>query len=206
MAYPTIDAPYGLRPVSLVGGQVFSGSTRQMAIGSAHATAIFFGDAVSMSAAGTVWGTAAISTDAPVQVAGVFMGCTYINSLSQRVYSQFYPANTTGTVDGTDAIYAYVADDPDVVMKVAVVSATTTISGKDRAGLVGGNVPLVNNIGSTITGDSKLAVLSTTAVTTTLPLKIVDVVQDTKNSLSSFTEVLVIWNSGVHMYRGSAGI
>lgn len=206
MAYPTIDAPYGLRPVSLLGGQVYAGSTRQMAIGSGHGTAIFFGDAVSMSAAGTVWGTAAISTDAPVQVAGVFMGCSYVNTLGQRVYSQYYPANTTGTVDTSNAIYAYVADDPDLVMKVAIVSGTTTMSGKDRAGLVGGNAALVNNIGSTITGDSKLAILSTTAVTTTLPLKVVDVVPDTVNSLGSFTEVLVTWNMGVHMYRGSAGI
>jgi hypothetical protein len=206
MAYPTIDAPYGLRPVSLLGGQVYAGSTRQMAIGSGHGTAIFFGDAVSMSAAGTVWGTAAISTDAPVQVAGVFMGCSYVNTLGQRVYSQYYPANTTGTVDTSNAIYAYVADDPDLVMKVAIVSGTTTMSGKDRAGLVGGNAALVNNIGSTITGDSKLAILSTTAVTTTLPLKVVDVVPDTVNSLGSFTEVLVTWNMGVHMYRGNAGI
>lgn len=206
MAYPTIDAPYGLRPVSLLGGQVFAGSTRQMAIGSGHGTAIFFGDAVSMSAAGTVWGTAAISTDAPVQVAGVFMGCTYVNTAGQRVFSQYYPASTTGVVDSTNAIYAYVADDPDVVMKVAIVSGTTTISGKDRAGLVGGNVPLVNNIGSTITGDSKLAVLSTTATASTLPLKVIDVVQDTTNASGSFTEVLVIWNTGVHMYRGGTGI
>lgn len=206
MAYPTIDAPYGLRPVSLLGGQVFAGSTRQMAIGSGHGTAIFFGDAVSMSASGTVWGTAAISTDTPVQVAGVFMGCSYVNTQGQRVFSQYFPAGTTGTVDTSNMIYAYVADDPDVVMKVAIVSGTTTMSGKDRAGLVGGNVPLVNNIGSTITGDSKLAVLSTTAVTTTLPLKVIDVVPDTVNSLGSFTEVLVVWNPGVHMYRGSAGI
>lgn len=206
MAYPTIDAPYGLRPVSLLGGQVYSGSTRQMAIGSAHGTAIFFGDVVSMSASGTVWGTAAISTDSPVQVAGVFMGCSYVNTLGQRVYSQFYPASTTGVVDSANAIWAYVADDPDLVMRVAVVSGTTTISGKDRAGLVGGNVPLVNNLGSTITGDSKLAVLSTTATTTTLPLKVIDVVPDTANSSGSFTEVLVTWNAGIHMYRGSAGI
>lgn len=206
MAYPTIDAPYGLRPVSLLGGQVYSGSTRQMAIGSGHGTAIFFGDVVSMSASGTVWGTAAISTDAPVQVAGVFMGCSYVNTAGQRVFSQYYPANTTGTVDSANAIYAYVADDPDLVMKVAIVSGTTTISGKDRAGLVGGTVPLVNNIGSTITGDSKLAILSTTGTATTLPLKIIDVVPDTVNASGSFTEVLVTWTAGVHMYRGAAGI
>jgi len=206
MAYPTVDAPYGLRPVNLLGGQVYAGSTRQMAIGSSHGTAIFFGDVVSMSASGTVWGTAAISTDSPVQVAGVFMGCSYVNTQGQRVYSQYYPASTVGVVDGTNAIQAYIADDPDLVMKVAIVSGTTVISANTRAGLVGGTVPLVNNIGSTITGDSKLAILSTAGTATTLPLKVIDVVPETVNASGSFTEVYVTWTAGVHMYRGAAGI
>lgn len=206
MAYPTVDAPYGLRPVNLLGGQVYAGSTRQMAIGSSHGTAIFFGDVVSMSASGTVWGTAAISTDSPVQVAGVFMGCSYVNTLGQRIYSQYYPASTAGTVDSANAIQAFIADDPDLVMKVAIVSGTTTMSGKDRAGLVGATAAWVANAGSTITGDSKQAILSTTGTATTLPLKVIDVVPDTINSASSFTEVLVTWTGLVHMYRGAAGI
>ena len=56
MAYPTIDKPYGLKPVSLIGGQVFSGSTRQIPIESGWGTAIFFGDVVLMSASGCVVG------------------------------------------------------------------------------------------------------------------------------------------------------
>ena len=32
MAYPTVDKPYGLKPVNLIGGQVFAGSTRLMEI------------------------------------------------------------------------------------------------------------------------------------------------------------------------------
>ena len=32
MAYPVVDAPYGLKPVNLIGGQVYAGSTRLMAI------------------------------------------------------------------------------------------------------------------------------------------------------------------------------
>jgi hypothetical protein len=34
MAYPTVDAPYGLVPVNLIGGQPYAGSTRQMKIAS----------------------------------------------------------------------------------------------------------------------------------------------------------------------------
>jgi hypothetical protein len=32
MAYPIIDAPYGVKPVNLIGGQVFAGSTRNLPI------------------------------------------------------------------------------------------------------------------------------------------------------------------------------
>jgi hypothetical protein len=28
MAYPTVDKPYGLKPINLIGGQVFAGATR----------------------------------------------------------------------------------------------------------------------------------------------------------------------------------
>ena len=204
MAYPTIDAPYGFRPVNLLGGQVFAGSTRQMAIASGHATNIFFGDIVIMSANGCI--NNATLTDSAVQVAGIFMGCSYINSSSQRVFGQYYPATITQTVDSSNGTVAYVADDPDLVMKVAIVSGTTTMSGKDRAGLVGATAAWVANAGSTITGDSKQAILSTTGTATTLPLKVIDVVPDTVNSANSFTEVLVTWTGLVHMYRGAAGI
>ena len=204
MAYPTIDAPYGFRPVNLLGGQVFSGSTRQMAIASAHATNIFFGDIVIMSANGCI--NNATLTDSAVQVAGIFMGCSYINSSSQRVFGQYYPATITQTVDSSNGTIAYIADDPDLVMKVAIVSGTTVISGNIRSGLVGATAAWVANAGSTITGDSKQAILSTTGTATTLPLKVIDVVPDTVNSSGSFTEVLVTWTGLVHMYRGAAGI
>ena len=45
MAYPTVEAPYGLIPVNLIGGQPYAGSTRQMKIASNYGTDIFFGDA-----------------------------------------------------------------------------------------------------------------------------------------------------------------
>ena len=46
MAYPTIDAPYGLVPVGLIGGRSYSGATRQMRIASNYGTAIGKGDLV----------------------------------------------------------------------------------------------------------------------------------------------------------------
>ena len=54
MAYPTVDAPYGLTPVKLLSGVPYVGTTRQYGIASGYATSIFYGDAVKLVAGGTV--------------------------------------------------------------------------------------------------------------------------------------------------------
>ena len=41
MAYPTINGPYGLRPINLIGGQVYAGATVRMQIADGYATNIF---------------------------------------------------------------------------------------------------------------------------------------------------------------------
>ena len=207
MAYPTVDKPYGFRPVNLLGGQVFAGSTRQIPVESGWGTAIFFGDVVLMSASGcVVGGGTTVNTTTTVQVAGVFMGCSYINSSGQRIYAQYYPASTTGTPDSANSIQAYVADDPDLVMRTAIVSSGTTVAQAARSSLVGGNAQLVNNVGSTVTGDSQQAVLNAAGTTSTYTFKVVDVVPDTATAAGSFVEVLVTWTQGVHIYRNATGI
>ena len=204
MAYPTVSAPYGLIPVNLLGGQVFAGSTRQIPIQTAHGTSIFFGDVVLMSSNGCI--TTAVLTASTVNVVGIFMGCSYINSSGQRIFGQYYPALTTGTPDTTTAITAYVADDPDLVMKTAIVSGTTVVAQATRGTMVGGNAALVPNAGSTTTGNSAMAVLNSTAATAAIPFKVVDVVPDTAPATGSFVEVLVSWNQGIHQYRLATGV
>ena len=46
--------PYGFRPINLIGGQPYAGSTRQIKIASAYGTNIFTGSVVSIVAAGTI--------------------------------------------------------------------------------------------------------------------------------------------------------
>jgi hypothetical protein len=92
-----------------------------------------------------------------------------------------------------------VQDDPDQLYQAAVVSTGTTIGGVTRAA-VGQNAELVQNSGSTVTGDSKVAVLATTGTATTLPLRVIDVVPETVNASGSYTEVIVKFNIGIHTY------
>lgn len=201
MAYPTVSAPYGLKPVNLIGGQVFAGATRQFQIASGYATSIFNGDAVLLVTSGTIEKDTGTTTATPV---GVFLGCSYVNAQGQTIYQQYFPASTTAPT-GT-VITAYVADDPDTLFKVAVVSGTTVIAGVGRA-VIGSNMSLVQNAGSTTTGDSKVAVLSSSAATTnTLPIRVVDVVPDTATGADTYVELIVKWNWGMHQYQNATGV
>jgi hypothetical protein len=201
MAYPTIDAPYGLKPVNLIGGQVFSGSTRFMEIASGYATNIFYGDLVKRISDGTIQKDTGTTTATPC---GVFLGVSFTNSSTGQIQQQqFYPASTS--IKSGTKIFAVVADDPDTLFQVAVVSGTTVITGVGITA-IGENATLVQNAGSTTTGDSKVALLDSTATTATLPIRIIDVVRDTATAADVFPEVIVKINFGMHQYNNATGV
>ena len=201
MAYPTVSAPYGLKPVNLIGGQVFAGATRLMEIASGYATNIFFGDLVKRVAAGTIEKDTGTTTATP---AGVFMGVSFTNSSTGQVQQQqFYPASQS-IASGTK-IFAVVADDPDTLFQVAVVSGTTVISGVGISA-IGNNGTLVQNAGSTTSGNSAVALLDSTATTITLPIRIIDVVRDTATAADNFPEVIVKINATMHQYNNATGV
>lgn len=201
MAYPTVSAPYGLKPVNLIGGQVFSGATRQMEIASGYATNIFYGDLVKRVADGTIEKDTGTTTATPV---GVFLGVSFTNASTGQVQQQqYYPASTA--IKSGTKIFAVVADDPDTLFQVAVVSGTTVITGVGISA-IGNNATLVQNAGSTITGDSKVAILDSTATTNTLPIRVIDVVRDTATAADVFPEVIVKINFGMHQYNNATGV
>jgi len=181
MAYPVVDAPYGLKPLNLIGGQVFAGSTRMYPIQYGYATDIFYGDFVVLSR-GTVT-RASVSTGTGLnQTVGIFLGCTYTNPLTkQKQFAQYWPASTLA-----GDCQAYISDDPDAVFKAVVCSATTAVASAAMA-MIGTNLSAINNTGSTTTGNSANAVLapSATPVTTTLPLRLVGLVQESAISVSA---------------------
>lgn len=198
MAYPTVDAPYGLKPINIIGGQANVGSIRQIPIASGYATSIFNGDLVALVADGTVEKDAGTATANPV---GVFVGCKYTDpNLGYELYSQHFPAGIVA-----EDIEAYVVDDPSMIFKVAVVSTGTTIGGVDRTA-VGSNIALEQNAGNTATGNSGVAVDQTTVGTTnTLPLRVIDVVKETMIG-GVAQEVLVKINAGTHQYNNATGV
>ena len=209
MAYPTVDAPYGFKPINLIGGLPFAGSTRQIPIGNNYGTAIYNGDVVQLNSSGNVIITTLQNNNSPVAgVIGVFLGCTYTNpTTKQKLFSQYYPGNIA-----SDDIMAYVADDPNALFKA--VNVTSNVADSAVGGLLpayvsravsfGTNAELVLNTGSATTGDGKMGIFINN-VTTSLPLRVVDVVTDTANSSGNFVEFVVKFNAGYHAYNNATG-
>ena len=209
MAYPTVDAPYGLKPVNLIGGLPFAGATRQIPIGSNYGTAIYNGDVVQLNSSGNVIITTLQNNSSPIAgIIGVFLGCSYTSpATKQKLFSQYYPGSVVA-----DDIVAYVADDPNALFKVVNVTSNVADSASggllpayiSRANAFGTNAELVLNTGSSTTGDSKMGVFINN-VTTSLPFRVVDVVTDTANSSGNIVEFIVKFNAGYHAYNNASG-
>jgi hypothetical protein len=202
MAYPLIDKPYGAKPLNLIGGQVFAGSTRNLPIQYGYATNIFYGDVVSITrgfvtrlamTTGAAAGTGAVGYG---QI-GIFLGVSYTNpTTKQKQFAQYWPS---GTLAG-DA-QAIITDDPDTVFKCAVVTTQggTTI-GSASSAMIGQNIAASDLAGNPNTGNSSNGVLASSAATTAaLPWRIVDIVRDTSVPLGTAT-----WSSGTTTLTTSA--
>ena len=179
MAYPVVNAPYGLKPINLIGGQVFAGSTREYAIPYGYATSIFYGDIVGLTR-GNVQ-RLSVSTGTLGTVTGVFLGCSYTNpSTKQKQFAQYWPANTLAG----DAV-AVVTDDPDTIFKVVMLSAAggTVTSGSQA--LVGLNVAGADAAANVNTGNSTVGAVTPSATPSTgLVYRVIDTVKETAISTS----------------------
>ena len=198
MAFPTVSAPYGLEPINSLDGKPYAGAFRQIPIAAGFGTAIFNGDTVQINSDGYL--IKSTSTNAGT-IVGVCTGGQYVNSSGQTVQGQYIPALASTS---TNPAYAYVVDDQQALFKVAVVTSGTTMGTASRAD-VGSNVALVLNAGSTTTGNSAFAVTLTGAGTTsTIPIRVIDVVEQTASSAGVYTELLVKINA--HQYNNTTGV
>ena len=204
MAYPTVDKTYGFKPVNRLDGLPYAGAIRQIPVAAAYATAILNGDTVQVDTNGYIVASTVTSSG---NIVGVLVGCQYVNSAGQTVQGQYYPAAASTS---TALAFAYVVDDPSALFKVvATVASGTTPTAYSRA-IVGANVALVLNVGSTTTGDSYYGIDGSSANTTnTLPVRVVDVVPDTATGLptvaaTTYYEFLVKFNTA--QYNSTTGI
>lgn len=198
------SVPYGLKPVNLLGGQSFAGSTRLYKIPSAFAVNIFSGDPVLITSTGSTRGTVArfnatstaATVTASVTVVGVFVGCTYTDpTLGYTVFRQSWPAGTVSA----DA-QAYVVDDPDALFQVQADGAMAQTT-------LGTNVALIQTaVGNTATGNSGVGVqASSSATTSTLPIRVVDFVNAPGSAIGDAKTDLIV-RINTHFHRTATGV
>lgn len=199
MAYPNVDAPYGLKPVQRIDGLPYAGVFRQLPIASGYATGIGFGDPVRTNA-----GNVEVSDMTGVGSAiGIFVGCSYTNpTTKQPTFSQQWPAGMVAA----DA-KAFVVDDPNVLFKAAITTSGVDVTGV-AASAVGKNIT-ARTTGSpnTATGNSTIGLDSATvAVTATHGFRIVAVVPESEyqSGGTKYHEVLVKINT--HQYNNTTGV
>lgn len=195
-------SPYGLVPINLIGGQSFTGgSIRDYVMTTNSATAIFKGDIVTIgaTAGGQPEAMTATPTTSTRGLVGVAVGCSYVDPvLKYQVFSNFLPANAISA--GYTNVAIRVVEDPDQLYQVQADGAITRAQ-------IGLNAELTNFGGSTTTGNSTIALESTTpANTSTYAVRIVDlVVGPLSTPGDAKTDCIVKFNFGVHSYYQSAG-
>lgn len=190
----TTAAPYGFKPVGLLSSRPMPHGMRLIRIADSYATQISSFDAVKCVSDGTVAKDTGTATMTPI---GIFMGCAYTDTTLGPIQRGYWPASTNA--DDAGLPYAYVVDDPDVVMQVQCSGSLTQTN-------LFNNAAQVVTAGDTTFGVSKNAIGSA-ATTNTLPVRIIDFVDGPTSAVGdAFTDVLIIWNFGMHQYRDADGI
>ena len=182
----TTSAPRGLKPIGILGGMPFAGSTREYLIKSGYSTAIFNGDVVGFAdvANSTDDGHLVRETAASeVNPIGVFLGVSYTDpNTSQPTFKQHYP----GSISASD-IKAVVAVHPHTLYEVQADGAVAQTS-------LGMTIDLVQtSSGNTTTGNSGLQADADTASVGGELFKIVDFVNRPGSSVGdAFTDLVVM--------------
>lgn len=217
----SVASPYGLKPISLLGSQSNNGSAVREYKVAADTTAIYVGGLVVLSSAGLPSIVAsspvavkipATAADATPGIVGVCTGVRFVNpTTKQSMWGQTLPINAT-TAGYTD-IWVQVYEDYDGVFQIQGSAALGTFNsgtgGSGWPGAVGKNAALGNFGGSATTGLSTMNLVVGTngaslAATSTLAMRIVDVVRGTEGD--AYPEFLVKFNVGVHSYSNSLGV
>ena len=222
----TVSSPYGLKPISLIGGQSFTGGTiREYQLTYNNTAPIFNGDLVALGTTSNTPGQPTVVTATPTTsstgIVGVCVGVRYQlagQQLGYPLYAQYLPANAITA--GYTNVFIRVIEDPDQLYQVqAAGSVTYTSIGKTAAlgNFTGGTG---STTGNTTSGDSVVNVTGTltsgvlaVSNAATAAVKIVDLVNSSStfggnfpsNPGDAYTDLIVKINFGVHSYYQAAG-
>ena len=197
-------SPYGLKAVNRVDGLPYAGETRRLLITPAgYGSNIFYGQVVKIHTDGyinLVTETGGTGDAFPAGTIGVFVGCSYVNTQGQTVYSQYYPSGSTNAV-------AFVVDDDRAVFQVQAAGSVGQTSLGQNTFFSAAQNGTNGSGGSTQTGNSLSAVSATTQAGTAA-FRIVDFVnmQGFSTVGDDYTDLLVKFNIGQHSYTNATGV
>jgi hypothetical protein len=210
------SSPYGLKPINLIGGQAFNGGViRDIVLSDNVATAFYTGSVIVLDANGNPSTIAATPTaidipnaaNATAGIVGVCLGIQYVDpSLGYSLWGQYLPANAINT--GYTNVLIRVCDDPDQLYQIQGNAAFGTLN-NGPAGAVGKNAALSGFGGNATTGLANTALIvgangSSLAATTTLAMRVVDVVA--ASAQDAYPDLIVKFNVGVHSYTNQLGV
>ncbi len=199
---------YGFRPANHGGYNYQTSGFEEFPIDAASSVKIFNGDIVQLTGDfGVIRNTntqvpaplirvAADNVTAPAdQALGIFVGCRYVTAAGTPTWAQYFP----GSGDETKA-YAQVVTDANAVFKIqgAIAWADTMMGIVLNPTIIADGTPG----GDTTTGNSSTNIDLTADANGCL--RVIDVVRDGKNELSTNTtpDVLVRWSSPTALIYG----
>jgi hypothetical protein len=216
-----VSSPYGLKPYQLIGSQFNNNSAiREYLMTTNSSSAIFNGDVVILTAgqpAAAVTGTPLTLTPGTTAgVVGVCVGVRYVDpTMKYFINANFLPANAV--TNGYTQIYVKVYEDPDALFLVqgnAQISATLATA----LSKIGSNATLTYTAGSTVTGNSGVALTSSTIQTAAgaaFCVRIVDFYwgqsaiasapQGNTSATDLYPDIIVKWQQGMHAYYFTTG-
>lgn len=199
--------PYGMRPVGASGLSPFgANSVRQYRLTVDNDVAIYTYAPVvivagAINGSDTAPAAGTLSANSPL---GVCVGVQYTDpTLKYTLNGTTVPANCI-TAGYTNVLIS-VLDDPNALFMMQANGAVTQAE-------IGLNTDIVTFTGNSITGYSTMACSGTAATTNTLPLRIVDIVN--QNSIfggglsapgDAFTDIIVRWNLNTHVWSFTTG-
>jgi len=210
------SSPYGLKPINLIGGQAFNGGViRDIPLVANTATAFAVGNVIQLGATGIPASIAATplaidipnADDATAGIVGVCVGVSYVDpTLGYQVFGQYLPANAI--TSGYTNVLIRVCDDPDQLYQIQGSDAFGTLT-NGPAGAIGKNAALGNFGQNATTGLSTINLVvgadgGSLAATTTLAMRVVDVVEE--SALDAYPDLIVKFNVGVHSYTNALGV
>jgi len=182
------NAPFGFSQYS---GNGSAPTYEQVAVQIAYnASAIYYGDPVEPDANGQV--IRSDGTIAAAGIAGVFVGCQYLSVSQKRtVWSNYWPGSD---VASSQTVIGYIINDPNAKFVVQTGSTGATQS------TVNLNIGFDIGSGNTANGLSgAFADVTTAAVTTTLPFRVVGLVVDPPGSAGTeagaYNRIIVAFNN-----------